>query len=124
MNILIRNSDSEAIYLQIKNQIKKQIMNGSLSPGDKIPSIRELAKDLRISVITTKRAYDELILEGFINAVQGKGCFVAEQNKELIREEYLKKIETSLTEALDYAAAIGISTNELKSMLSILSEDA
>ncbi len=122
MNIVIRNSESKAIYLQIKEQIKKQIIEGSLSDGDKIPSIRELAKDLRISVITTKRAYDELIREGFINAIQGKGCFVAGQNKDLIHEEYLKKIEEALVEAIKYASAIGISTSELKNMISILSE--
>ena len=93
MNIIIRNSSDMPIYEQIKEQLKKQIIEGKLKEGEQLPSIRYLAKELRISVITTKRAYDELEIEGFINSVQGKGSFVAIQNQDLIREEYLKKIE-------------------------------
>lgn len=93
MNIQINNSSDDPIYLQIKNQIKVQIISGDLKVGEQLPSIRFLAKELRISMLTAKRAYDELELDGFINSVQGKGNFVAAQNKELIREEYLKKLK-------------------------------
>ena len=87
MEIIIRNSSSQPIYEQIYTQIKDLILNGTLAEGDALPSIRGLAKDLRISVITTKRAYDELEREGFVNTVAGKGCFVAGTNRELIQEE-------------------------------------
>lgn len=120
MNIIIRNSSDKPIYEQIKEQLKKEIIEGRLKEGEQLPSIRYLAKELRISVITTKRAYDELESEGFINSVQGKGSFVARQNSELIREEHLKKIESHLIEALYYGKISGISKKDLKDMIDAL----
>lgn len=117
MNIQINNSSTDPIYLQIKNQIKAQIITGSLKTGEKLPSIRFMAKELRVSMITVKRAFDELELDGFINSVQGKGNFVANQNKELIREEYLKRIESKLQEAVELGRIAGISDEELSIML-------
>ncbi len=117
MNIQINNSSTDPIYLQIKNQIKAQIISGSLKTGEKLPSIRFMAKELRVSMITVKRAFDELELDGFINSVQGKGNFVAHQNKELIREEYLKRIESKLQEAVEIGRIAGISDEELSVML-------
>lgn len=117
MNIQINNSSTDPIYLQIKNQIKAQIITGSLKTGEKLPSIRFMAKELRVSMITVKRAFDELELDGFINSVQGKGNFVAHQNKELIREEYLKRIESKLQEAVELGRIAGISDEELSIML-------
>lgn len=117
MNIQINNSSADPIYLQIKNQIKAQIISGSLKTGEKLPSIRFMAKELRVSMITVKRAFDELELDGFINSVQGKGNFVAQQNKELIREEYLKRIESKLQEAVELGRIAGISDEELSIML-------
>lgn len=123
MNIQINNSSNDPIYLQIKNQIKAQIMSGNLKPGEQLPSIRFLAKELRISMITAKRAFDELELDGFINSVQGKGNFVAVQNQELIREEYLKKIEVNLQEIVELSEVAGISKDELMEMLNNYMED-
>ena len=117
MNIQINNSSDDPIYLQIKNQIKVQIISGDLKVGEQLPSIRFLAKELRVSMITAKRAFDELELEGFINSVQGKGNFVASQNKELIREEYLKRIEEQLQEIVKLSEIAGISGDELTQML-------
>ena len=117
MNIQINNSSDDPIYLQIKNQIKTQIISGDLKVGEQLPSIRSLAKELRISMLTAKRAYDELELDGFINSVQGKGNFVAAQNKELIREEYLKKIEEKLQEIVELSEIAGITNDELVQML-------
>lgn len=117
MNIQIDNSSNDPIYLQIKNQIKAQIISGDLKEGEKLPSIRFLAKELRVSMITAKRAFDELELDGFIDSVQGKGNFVAAQNKELIKEEYLKEIEGKLQESIDLARFIGLTNHELIEML-------
>lgn len=117
MNIQINNSSDDPIYLQIKNQIKVQIISGDLKVGEQLPSIRFLAKELRISMLTAKRAYDELELDGFINSVQGKGNFVAAQNKELIREEYLKKIEEKLQEIVELSEISRITNDELVQML-------
>lgn len=117
MNIQINNSSDDPIYLQIKNQIKAQIISGKLQVGEQLPSIRFLAKELRVSMITAKRAFDELELDGFINSVQGKGNFVAAQNKELIREEYLKRIESKLEEVVELSEIAGISIDELVQML-------
>lgn len=117
MNIQINNSSDDPIYLQIKNQIKVQIISGDLKVGEQLPSIRFLAKELRISMLTAKRAYDELELDGFINSVQGKGNFVAAQNKELIREEYLKKIEEKLQEIVELSEITRITNDELVQML-------
>ena len=117
MNIQINNSSDDPIYLQIKNQIKAQIISGELKVGEQLPSIRFLAKELRVSMITAKRAFDELELEGFINSVQGKGNFVATQNKELIREEYLKRIESKLQDIVELSEIAGVSNDELVQML-------
>lgn len=117
MNIQINNSSDDPIYLQIKNQIKAQIISGDLKMGEQLPSIRFLAKELRVSMLTAKRAFDELELDGFINSVQGKGNFVAAQNKELIREEYLKRIESKLQEVVELSEIADVSSDELVEML-------
>ena len=117
MNIQINNSSDEPIYLQIKNQIKAQIISGDLKVGEQLTSIRFLAKEIRVSMLTAKRAFDELELDGFINSVQGKGNFVAAQNKELIREEYLKKIESKLQEVVELSEIADVSSDELIKML-------
>ena len=123
MQIYLSNSGQEPIYAQITRQIKQQILSGALHPGDALPSIRLLAKELRISVITTKRAYEELEREGFIYTVTGKGSFVAKKNLELIREENLKKIEEHMNAAYGLAAACGLSKKELLEMFALLGED-
>lgn len=123
MQIVIDNRSGDPIYDQITRQIKAQIIGGTLLPDEALPSIRNLAKDLRISVITTKRAYDELEREGFLYTVAGKGCFVAQKNLELVRKEHLRKIETHLSEALRIAAQAGIDKNEVASMLRLLAEE-
>ena len=124
MNIQIINSNDQPIYLQIKNQIKSQIMSGELKEGEQLPSIRFLAKELRVSMITAKRAFDELELEGFINSVQGKGNFVAGQNKELVREEFLKRMEQKLEEITELSEISGITIEEIISMLKNIKEDS
>ena len=93
MNIIISNANDKPIYDQISQQIKTAILSGELSPGQALPSIRSLAKDLRVSVITTKRAYEELEKGGYLHTVPGKGCYVAEKNTQLVREGYLTQIE-------------------------------
>lgn len=103
MELIIRNTTNQPIYDQIYSQIKAQIIAGKLSPGEALPSIRALAKDLRISVITTKRAYEDLEREGFLENIPGKGCFVAPQNPELLREAQLRRVEEHLTQAVDEA---------------------
>lgn len=117
MNIQINNASDDPIYLQIKNQIKAQILSGQLKEGDKLPSIRFLAKEVRVSMITAKRAFDELEKEGFIDSVQGKGNFVAAQNKKLIQEEYLKRIESKLLEIVEIAQFADLTNDELIEML-------
>ncbi|WP_018658715.1 GntR family transcriptional regulator [Allofustis seminis] len=120
MNIQISNLSSEPIYLQIKNQLKAAIITGEMKEDEQLPSIRYLAKELRISVITTKRAYDELEAEGFITSVQGKGSFVSRQNEELIREEQLKQIEEALMEAIEKGKLIGLTIEDLQKNLEVL----
>ena len=120
MELIIRNTTNQPIYEQIFEQIKAQILSGALRPGDALPSIRALAKDLKISVITTKRAYDELESAGLIDTVAGKGCFVAEKNLDLIREQKLKELEDHLDAAVELAAQCGVSALELMEMLRIL----
>lgn len=122
MNILIDNKSSAPIYDQIYSQIKSQIIGGTLREDEALPSIRGLAKDLRISVITTKRAYDELEREGFLYTVAGKGSFVAPKNVELLREENLKQIERHLEEAARLAASCNLSKDELAEMLRLMME--
>ncbi len=116
MEVIIR-STSQPIYDQIASQIKSQIISGTLAPGEALPSIRGLAKDLKISVITTKRAYDELEAQGFINTVAGKGCFVAEQNLALIREQNLHQMETHLSAAAKLGRSCGVTETELAALL-------
>ncbi len=123
MKIFIDNKSGLPIYDQIYTQIKNQIIDGSLKEDEALPSIRSLAKDLRISVITTKRAYEELEKEGFIYTVSAKGCFVAAKNIELIKEENLKKLEYHIGEALKLAPLCGISKEELKKIIDYETEE-
>ncbi len=123
MTILIDNKSGAPIYDQIYSQIKAQIISGALAEDDALPSIRNLAKDLHISVITTKRAYDELEQEGFIYTVAGKGCFVAPKNVELLREENLKKIEALLGEINRLAATCNLCEADIIAMLHTLNEE-
>ena len=120
MDIIISNASGEPIYLQIISQIKTMIMDGTLKEGDALPSMRNLAMQLRISVITTKRAYEELERDGFIESYTGKGSFVKAQNTELFREEQLKGIEALLTEAGEKAKRCGIPLAELQEILEIV----
>ena len=120
MDIIIRNSGGVPIYDQITRQMKGLILRGELKEGEALPSMRLLAKELRISVITTKRAYDELEADGFLYTVAGKGCFVAEKNLDLIREQKLKELEDHLDAAVELAAQCGVSASELMEMLRIL----
>lgn len=120
MDIVLSNATSAPIYEQIATQIKDQIVAGTLEPGQPLPSIRALAKDLRISVITTKRAYDELEADGFVYTVAGKGCFVAEKNTELIRENRLREIEGHLQAAADLAGSCQITDDELQEILRVI----
>ena len=120
MKVIVSNSSPDPIYKQIAEQIKAQILSGELGEGEALPSIRKLAKELYISVITTKRAYEELENEGFIDTVAGKGSFVASQNKEFLREKKMRIVEDKLAEAVSEAKMLGMNINELKEMLSIL----
>ena len=120
MDIILSNSSGKPIYQQIADQVKEQICSGALAAGDALPSMRLLAKELRISVITTKRAYDELEADGFLFTVAGKGCFVAEKNLDLIREQKLKELEDHLDAAVELAAQCGVSSAQLQEMLRIL----
>ena len=123
MNLWIDNKSGIPIYEQIFTQIKGQIVSGELAENAPLPSIRNLAKDLRISVITTKRAYDELERAGFVYTVPAKGCFVAPRNIELVREEHLRRIEEHLHEAVELAHAAKVSREELMEMLNIYFEE-
>jgi GntR family transcriptional regulator len=123
MELVIRNTANQPIYEQIASQIKAQIIAGTLAPGEALPSIRALAKDLRISVITTKRAYDELEAQGFLYTVAGKGCFVAEKNLDLIREQRLRALEDHLSAAAALARSCGVSREELLDMLRMAYEE-
>ena len=123
MELVILNTANQPIYEQIYSQIRAQIIAGTLRPGDALPSIRALAKDLRISVITTKRAYDELEADGFLYTVAGKGCFVAEKNLDLVREHQLKELEDHLSAAAELAKSCGLSREELTEMLRIFMEE-
>ena len=124
MELIIRNNSGQPIYDQIRGQSTAQILSGALSPGDALPSIRGLAKDLKISVITTKRAYDELESEGFIYTLPGKGCFVAERSTELLREENLRKIESHMQEIRRLANACRLTEQELDEMWRLQKEEA
>lgn len=120
MNIIISNSSKEPIYQQIETQIKAMILQGVLAEGELLPSMRTLAKELRISLITTKRAYEELERDGFIETVSGKGSFVAGQNLDLVREQHLKEIEDLLSQAVAHCAYCKLSLDELKEILEMI----
>ncbi len=120
MKIIVSNRSELPIYEQIKSQIKEAVFSGSLTDGDMLPSIRQLARDLKISVITTTRAYNDLEAEGFITSVQGKGSYVLPQNKEMTRENTLRKIELSLNDAIVTAKAGGVTREEIIQMLNLL----
>ena len=122
MNIFIDNKSGAPIYDQIYTQIKSQIINGTLQEDEALPSIRNLAKDLRISVITTKRAYDELEKEGFIYTIAAKGCFVAPKNTELLREENLKQIESHMQEIVRLAASCSLSKEDIIEMWKLMED--
>ena len=123
MNILIDNKSGTPIYDQIYSQIKSQIISGALKQDELLPSIRGLAKDLRISFITTKRAYEELEREGFIYTLPAKGCYVAPKNIELLREENLKKIEEYIDEIVKLAVSCNLSKQEIKEMVNFSLEE-
>ncbi len=122
MNILIRNTSDQPIYEQIARQIREAIVSGELAPGEALPSIRALARDLRISVITTKRAYEELEHAGYVDMVAGKGCFVAQRNAALMRETQLRQVEEHLREAARLARPLALSQQELMDMLALAME--
>ena len=122
MDIIINNSSGIPIYEQIYNQLKSLIVTGKLKEGEALPSMRLLAKELRISVITTKRAYEELERDGLIETITGKGSFVGKQNIEVIREEYLKETEDYLNKAIESARNADMSLDDLTDLLKILYE--
>lgn len=123
MEIVLSNSSDKPIYEQIAAQIRDAVAAGELAAGEQLPSIRALAAQLRISAITTKRAYQDLEAQGYVTTVPGKGCFVAEQNLDLLREERLRRVEASLARAVCDARACGLSDNELREMLVIQLEE-
>ena len=120
MKLIISNADTTPIYGQLVKQIQMHIVSGLIHAGDALPSIRKLATELQISVITTKRAYDELEREGFIHTVTGKGSFVAEQSDELLNEKRLKRVEDILTEAVGEATSLGVGLAEMQAMLELI----
>ena len=123
MNIFIDNKSNSPIYEQLYTQIKAQIISGELTEDELLPSIRNLAKDLRISVVTTKRAYEELEKDGFIYTVAAKGCFVARKNLELLREENLRKIEAHMDEIARLARLCGLGAENILDMMKYSMED-
>ena len=120
MKILISNANNQPIYEQIYTQIRNQILSGELAPGQGLPSIRALAKDLRVSVITTKRAYEELEKGGYVYTVPAKGSYVAQQSTQLVREAYLTQIEEHIQEILSLAAACGLGEEEVLDLFRLL----
>lgn len=123
MELIISNASSKPIYEQITGQIKAMILSGELAEGEQLPSIRALANSLRVSAITTKRAYADLEADGFIETVQGKGSFVAGGNAELIREEQLRQVEELMGQAVDAGRTMGLSKTELTEMFTLQLED-
>ena len=123
MEIVLSNASDKPIYEQITAQIRDAVAAGELAAGEQLPSIRALAAQLRISAITTKRAYQDLEAQGYVTTVPGKGCFVAEQNLDLLREERLRRVEASLARAVCDARACGLSDDELREMLDIQLEE-
>ena len=120
MDIILTNASDEPIYQQIVSQIKSHIMSGALCAGDALPSMRALAQQLRISVITTKRAYEELERDGFIETFAGKGCFVKGQNTEFLREEHVRQTEELLSKACERAKLCSLSLDEMKEILELV----
>ncbi len=123
MEIVLSNSSDKPIYEQIAAQIRDAVAAGELAAGEQLPSIRALAAQLRISAITTKRAYQDLEAQDYVTTIPGKGCFVAEQNLDLLREERLRRVEASLARAVCDARACGLSDDELREMLDIQLEE-
>ena len=123
VDIIIRNGGDAPIYEQIKDQLKAHILRGTLSEGEALPSLRLLARDLRVSVITTKRAYEELEREGFLVTIPGKGCFVAPKNLELVRAEGRRQVEEHLSRAIDAARVAGVRREEVQNALDVLYEE-
>jgi len=123
VRIVLSNSSPDPIYEQIARQIRAQILSGELKEGELLPSIRALARDLQISVITTKRAYEELEREGLLDTVGGKGTFVADQNPAFLREKKMKAVEETLAEAVDQARMLGVGLTQLSKMLRLLYEE-
>ena len=123
MEIVLSNSSDKPIYEQIAAQVRDAVATGELAAGEQLPSIRALAAQLRISAITTKRAYQDLEAQGYVTTSPGKGCFVAEQNLDLLREERLRRVEASLARAVCDARACGLSDDELREMLDIQLEE-
>ena len=123
MEIVLSNSSDKPIYEQIAAQVRDAVATGELAAGEQLPSIRALAAQLRISAITTKRAYQDLEAQSYVTTIPGKGCFVAEQNLDLLREERLRRVEASLARAVCDARACGLSDDELREMLDIQLEE-
>lgn len=123
MKIIISNASSDPIYIQIMNQIRQSILSGELRAGDNLPSIRQLAKDLQVSVITTKRVYEELEKEKLIDSVVGKGCFVSGVNKDFIREQRMKRLEEKMIEIIRESKELSMSEQELIDHLTLLYEE-
>ena len=123
MDIILSNTSDEPIYQQIVTQIKAQIMSGSLTAGDPLPSMRNLATQLRISVITTKRAYEELERDGFIENFTGRGCFVKAQNTDFLKEESMRQVEELLAKACEKAQMLNLPLSELQEMLELMYQD-
>lgn len=123
MRIIITNTPGKPIYEQIKEQVKEAILSEELCEGDMLPSIRDLARDLKISVITTTRAYTDLEQEGFITIIQGKGCFVLPKNNELVREQLIRKIEDGFSSAISAGKIAKLSREELKRILEFILEE-
>ncbi len=120
MRIIVSNNSNDPIYLQIYNQIRDAIIRGDLAPGEALPSIRNLAKDLNISAITTKRAYDDLEAGGYLSSVGGKGTYVSDGNPQLLRETRLRLIEEKLAEAVNAARSIGLNAADIGAMLDLI----
>lgn len=120
MDIIISNNSDVPIYQQLKDQIKDAVVSGTLKEGDMLPSIRKLANETRVSVLTTRRTYDELEQEGFITTVHGKGSFIASKSKDFLREAKLKQVEGKLLEAWEAANVVGITKQEMHDMMDIL----
>ena len=123
MEIVLSNSSDKPIYEQIAAQVRDAVATGELAAGEQLPSIRALAAQLRISALTTKRADQDLEAQGYVTTIPGKGCFVAEQNLDLLREERLRRVEASLARAVYDARACGLSDDELREMLDIQLEE-